>query len=66
MSDIAPWSMPPIPMSFIVSKTGSRISGGAARMPFRGASVATTWPDRSMDSATIAKARASFGSTITS
>ena len=46
---LAPWSMP---MSFMVSVGRSRRGGTSARIPARGASVATPIPDRSAVSAT--------------
>jgi hypothetical protein len=59
-------AMPPMPMSRMV-RFGTGLSGGApARIPARGARVATAMPDRSMASATTAKARSSVGRTMTS
>ena len=53
---IPPWSMPPCPMSAMVSVARGSSSGTAARRPSRTASVPAANPVRSLDCAKIVKA----------
>jgi len=63
---IDPWSMPPMPMSFMVSVGRGRSGGIGAVIPIRDASVALAMPERSIDSATSVNALSSAGSMMAS